>query len=72
MFCIFAMNALIFVLPTLCCAPSRAYLCYILHSIAFIMHVCMSHPVLRSNRMLIVCVSRNQVYTYTVQKMDTE
>jgi hypothetical protein len=31
-----------------------------------------SHPVLRLNRMLIVCVSRNQVYTYTVQKMDTE
>jgi hypothetical protein len=27
---------------------------------------------LSQNRMLIVCVPRNQVYTYTVQKMDTE
>jgi hypothetical protein len=32
----------------------------------------MSHPVLRLNRMLIVCVARNQVYTHTVQKMDIE
>jgi hypothetical protein len=32
----------------------------------------MSHPVLRPNRMLIVCVPRNQVYTHTVQKMGTE
>jgi hypothetical protein len=32
----------------------------------------LSHPVLRSNRMLIVCVTRNQVSTHTVQKMDTE
>jgi hypothetical protein len=31
-----------------------------------------SHPILRSNQMLIVCVPRNQVYTHTVQKMDTE
>jgi hypothetical protein len=33
---------------------------------------CMSHPVLTQNRMLIVCVYRNQVYTHTIQKMDTE
>jgi hypothetical protein len=32
----------------------------------------MSHPVLRPNQMLIVCVPRNQVYTYTIQKMGTE
>jgi hypothetical protein len=32
----------------------------------------LSYPVLRSNRELIVCVPRNQVYTHTVQKMDTE
>jgi hypothetical protein len=32
----------------------------------------MSHLVLRSNQMLIVCVSRIQVYTHTVQKMDIE
>jgi hypothetical protein len=32
----------------------------------------LSHPVLRPNRMLIVCVPRNQVFTHTVQKMDTE
>jgi hypothetical protein len=25
-----------------------------------------SHPVLRPNRMLIVCVLRNHVYTYTI------
>jgi hypothetical protein len=31
-----------------------------------------SHPVLSQNRMLIICVLRNQVYTHTVQKMDTE
>jgi hypothetical protein len=31
-----------------------------------------SHPVLRPNRMLIVCVLRNQVYIHTVQKLDTE
>jgi hypothetical protein len=31
----------------------------------------MSHPVLRPNQMLIVCVPRNQVYTHTIQKMDT-
>jgi hypothetical protein len=31
-----------------------------------------SHPVLRPNRMLIVCVPRNQFYTHTLQKMDTE
>jgi hypothetical protein len=31
-----------------------------------------SHTVLRSNRMLIVCVSRNQVSTHTIQKMDIE
>jgi hypothetical protein len=27
---------------------------------------------LSQNRMLIVCVPRNQVYTHTIQKMDTE
>jgi hypothetical protein len=32
----------------------------------------LSHLVLRPNRMLIVCVPRNQVYTHTVQKMDIE
>jgi hypothetical protein len=32
----------------------------------------MSHPLLRPNRLLIVCMPRNQVYTHTVQKMDTE
>jgi hypothetical protein len=32
----------------------------------------MSHPVLRPNRMLIVYVPRNQVYTHTVHKMGTE
>jgi hypothetical protein len=32
----------------------------------------LSHPVLRPNQMLIVCVLRNQVYTHTVQKMDIE
>jgi hypothetical protein len=32
----------------------------------------LSHLVLRPNQMLIVCVPRNQVYTHTVQKMDTE
>jgi hypothetical protein len=31
-----------------------------------------SHPVLRSNQMPIVCVPRNQVYTHIVQKMNTE
>jgi hypothetical protein len=31
-----------------------------------------SHPILRPNRMLIVYVSRNQVYTHTIQKMDTK
>jgi hypothetical protein len=31
-----------------------------------------SHPVLRPNRMLRVCVHRNQVYTHTVRKMGTE
>jgi hypothetical protein len=34
--------------------------------------LCMSHPFLRLNRMLIVCLPRNQVYTHTIQKMDTE
>jgi hypothetical protein len=32
----------------------------------------LSHPVLRPNQMLIVCVPKNQVSTHTVQKMDTE
>jgi hypothetical protein len=32
----------------------------------------LSHPVLRLNRMLIVCVTRNQVSTHTIRKMDTE
>jgi hypothetical protein len=32
----------------------------------------LSHSVLRPNRMLIVCVLRNQIYTLTVQKMDTK
>jgi hypothetical protein len=27
---------------------------------------------LSENRMLIVCVPRNQIYTHTIQKMDTE
>jgi hypothetical protein len=31
----------------------------------------MSHLDLRPNRMLIVCVPRNQVYTHTVQKINT-
>jgi hypothetical protein len=31
-----------------------------------------SHWVLRPNRMLIVCVPRNQVYTHTIQKIDIE
>jgi hypothetical protein len=31
-----------------------------------------AHPVLSQNRMLIVCVPKNQVYTHTVQKMETE
>jgi hypothetical protein len=31
-----------------------------------------SQPVLRSNRMLIVCVLRSQVYTHIIQKMDIE
>jgi hypothetical protein len=31
-----------------------------------------SQPVLRSNRMLIVCVPRSQVYTHIIQKMDIE
>jgi hypothetical protein len=30
------------------------------------------HTLFSQNRMLIVCVPRNQVYTHTVQKMDTE
>jgi hypothetical protein len=30
----------------------------------------LSHPVLRPNRMLVVCVPRNQVYTHTVHKME--
>jgi hypothetical protein len=36
------MIALIFVVPALCCAPSRACLCCILLLNAFIMHVCIS------------------------------
>jgi hypothetical protein len=32
----------------------------------------MSHPVLRPNRMLIVYVLRDQVYTHIVRKIDTE
>jgi hypothetical protein len=32
----------------------------------------LSHLVLRPNRMLIVCVPRNQVSTHTIQKMDTK
>jgi hypothetical protein len=32
----------------------------------------LSHPIFSQNRMLIVCVPRNQVYTHTVQKMDTK
>jgi hypothetical protein len=28
-----------------------------------------SHPILRPNQMLIVCVPKNQVYIHTVQKM---
>jgi hypothetical protein len=39
---------------------------------AHVEHEALSHLVLRPNRMLIVRVPRNQVYTYTVQKMDTE
>jgi hypothetical protein len=31
-----------------------------------------SHPVLRPNQMLIVCVPKNQVYTHIIQKMNTE
>jgi hypothetical protein len=31
-----------------------------------------SHPILRPNRMLIVCVPRIQVYTHTIQKMGKE
>jgi hypothetical protein len=34
--------------------------------------VVVSHLILRPNRMFIVCVHRNQVYTYTVQKIDIE
>jgi hypothetical protein len=34
--------------------------------------VSLSHPVLRPNRMLIVCMPRNQVYTHTIQNMDTK
>jgi hypothetical protein len=30
------------------------------------------HPVLRPNRMLIVCVPSNQGSTHTIQKMDIE
>jgi hypothetical protein len=33
---------------------------------------CLSHPILKPNRMLIVYVPMNQIYTHTVQKMDTE
>jgi hypothetical protein len=32
----------------------------------------MSHPVLRPNRVLILCVLRNQVYTHTIQRIDIE
>jgi hypothetical protein len=32
----------------------------------------LSHPVLRPNQMLIVFMPRNQVYTHTILKMDTE
>jgi hypothetical protein len=32
----------------------------------------LSHPVLRPNQMLIVCVPMNQAYTYTVEKIDTD
>jgi hypothetical protein len=32
----------------------------------------LSHPVLRPNQILIVCVPRNQVYTHTIQKIDTD
>jgi hypothetical protein len=32
----------------------------------------MSHSILRPNRMLIVCVPRNQVYTHIIQEMDTK
>jgi hypothetical protein len=42
MFCICAMIVLIFVSPALCCAPSRACLCCMLLSIAFIMRDCVS------------------------------
>jgi hypothetical protein len=35
-------------------------------------HGTLSHLVLRSNRMFIICVPRNQDYTNTAQKMDTE
>jgi hypothetical protein len=31
-----------------------------------------SHPVLRPNQMLIVCVPRNKISTHTIQKMDKE
>jgi hypothetical protein len=31
-----------------------------------------SHWVLRLNRMLTVCISMNQVFTHTIQKMDVE
>jgi hypothetical protein len=34
--------------------------------------VSLSHLVLRPNQMLIVCVPRNQVYTHTIQNMDTK
>jgi hypothetical protein len=36
------------------------------------LHEELSHPIFSQNRMLIVCVLRNQIYTHTVQKMNTE
>jgi hypothetical protein len=58
------------VLKVLTRVPRQSLTCIITSSYYF--QKVMSHLILRPNRMLIVCVPRNQVYTHTVQKMGTE
>jgi hypothetical protein len=41
------------------------------YSTSFLEELCHTQ-ILSQNRMLIVCVPRNQVYTHTIQKMDTK
>jgi hypothetical protein len=53
-------------------ARSISSCCNLYVVVALDMRVTLSHPVSRSNRMLIVRVPRNQVYTHTIQNMDTK